>query len=327
MSILVVGGAGYIGSHTVKLLDAAGMEPVVFDNLSSGHEWALRWGKFERGDLADPEAIRAVLARHDVRAVIHFAALIQVGESVTDPSKYFRANFVNTLNLLDAMVGAGVREIVFSSSAAVYGDPVRVPLDEDHPLAPLSPYGDSKLMIEKVLARYERAYGMRSAALRYFNAAGADPDGELGEAHPTESHLIPLAIQAALGRGRPLSVFGTDYPTPDGTAVRDYVHVNDLAAAHVAALRHLAGGGASFVANVGIGRGYSVKEVMATVEKVAGLPVPHQLAPRRPGDSPVLVADPGRIRGLLSWKPQHAELEEIVAHAWNWERRRPRGGE
>ncbi|HVT07712.1 MAG TPA: UDP-glucose 4-epimerase GalE [Polyangia bacterium] len=327
MSILVVGGAGYIGSHTVKLLDAAGMEPVVFDNLSSGHEWALKWGKFERGDLADPVAIRTVLKRHDVRAVIHFAALIQVGESVTDPSKYFRANFVNTLNLLDEMVAAGVREIVFSSSAAVYGDPVRVPLDEEHPLAPLSPYGDSKLMIEKVLARYERAYGVRSAALRYFNAAGADPAGELGEAHPTESHLIPLAIQAALGRGRPLSVFGTDYPTPDGTAVRDYVHINDLAAAHVAALRHLAGGGASFVANVGIGRGYSVKEVMATVEKVAGLPVPHQLAPRRPGDSPVLVADPSRIRGLLGWKPQYAELEEIVAHAWKWEQRRPRGGE
>ena len=246
------------------------MEPVVFDNLSSGHEWALRWGKFERGDLADPDAIRAVLARHDVRAVIHFAALIQVGESVTDPSKYFRANFVNTLNLLDAMVAAGVREIVFSSSAAVYGDPIRVPIDEDHPVAPLSPYGDSKLMIEKVLARYERAYGVRLSALRYFNAAGADPGGELGEAHPTESHLIPLALQAALGRGRPLSVFGTDYPTPDGTAVRDYVHVNDLAAAHVAALRHLAGGGASFVANVGIGRGYSVREVLATVEKFPG---------------------------------------------------------
>jgi UDP-arabinose 4-epimerase len=325
MSILVVGGAGYIGSHTVKLLDAAGMQPVVFDNLSSGHEWALRWGTFERGDLADPAAIRAVLARHQVRAVIHFAALIQVGESVTDPSKYFRANVFNTLNLLDAMVDAGVRDIVFSSSAAVYGEPIRVPIDEEHPLAPLSPYGDSKLMVEKILARYERAHGLRSAALRYFNAAGADPSGDIGEAHPTESHLIPLALQAALGRGRPLALFGTDYPTPDGTAVRDYVHVADLAAAHVAALRHLEAGRPSFVANVGTGRGYSVREVMATVEKVSGLTVPHQLAARRPGDTPVLVADANRIRSLLGWQPQYPDLEEIVSHAWAWERGRPGG--
>ena len=284
MSILVVGGAGYIGSHTVKLLDAAGMEPVVFDNLSSGHEWALRWGKFERGDLADPDAIRAVLARHEVDAVIHFAALIQVGESVTDPSKYFRANFVNTLNLLDAMVAAGVREIVFSSSAAVYGDPIRVPIDEDHPVAPLSPYGDSKLMIEKVLARYERAYGLRSAALRYFNAAGADPGGELGEAHPTESHLIPLAMQAALGRGRPLSRVRDRLPDA-GRHRRARLHS-----------RQRPGRGARRGSAPPGGRRRQLRRQRrhrprllgprgpGHCRKVAGLPVPHQLAPRRAGD-------------------------------------------
>jgi UDP-arabinose 4-epimerase len=318
MSILVVGGAGYIGSHTAKLLAEAGHPPIVFDNLSSGHRWALRWGTFEEGDLADPASIAAVLRRHEVEAVIQFAALIQVGESVREPRKYFRGNLVNTLNLLDAMVDAGVRNIVFSSTAAVYGDPIQVPIPEDHPLAPVSPYGDTKLAVEQVLRRYETAYGLRSAILRYFNAAGADPSGEIGEAHPEESHLIPLAIDAALGRRPPLQIFGTDYPTPDGTAVRDYVHVVDLAQAHRLALDHLAAGKPSFVANVGTGQGHSVREVIAAVEQVSGRQVPHAFAPRRAGDAPVLVADPARIQGLLGWRPGRPALDQIVADAWAW---------
>jgi UDP-arabinose 4-epimerase len=321
VSILVVGGAGYIGSHTAKALVAAGVEPIVFDNLSSGHRWALRWGAFEEGDLANPESIAAVFRRHEIRAVIQFAALIQVGESVRNPRKYYRGNVVNTLNLLDAMVDAGVREIVFSSTAAVYGDPVQVPIPEDHPLFPVSPYGDSKLTVERILHRYGEAYGLRSATLRYFNAAGADPDGEIGEEHDEESHLIPLAMRAALGRRDPLEIFGADYPTPDGTAVRDYVHVVDLAQAHLLALRHLAAGHGSFTANVGTGQGHSVTEVIAAVERVSGLPVPRRSVARRAGDAPVLLADPTRIKAMLGWQPRYPELETMVAHSWRWENR------
>ena len=318
MSILVVGGAGYIGSQTTKQLAQAGLDPVVFDNLSSGHEWALRWGAFERGDLANPAAIRAVFARHTITAVVHFAALIQVGESVRDPRKYWRGNVVNTLNLLDAMLDAGVRQIVFSSTAAVYGDPVQVPIPEDHPLAPVSPYGDTKLAIERVLQRYGTAYGLRSVILRYFNAAGADPGGELGEAHPEESHLIPLVIDAALGRRPPVSIFGSDYATPDGTAVRDYVHVADLADAHVLAVQRLASGGGDLVANVGTGQGHSVAEVIRAVERAAGRPVPTAAAPRRAGDPPALVSDASRLKAVLGWTPRHAALDAMVRHAWAW---------
>lgn len=321
MSILIIGGAGYIGSHTAKALAATGEQPIVFDNLSSGHRSALRWGTFVEGDLADPEAIAAVLRQHRVRAVIQFAALIQVGESVRDPRKYFRGNVVNTLNLLDAMVDAGVREIVFSSTAAVYGDPIQVPIPEDHPLSPVSPYGDSKLMVERILRRYGEAYGLRAAILRYFNAAGADPEREIGEDHPEESHLIPLALRAALGRRGPLDVYGSDYPTPDGTAVRDYVHVADLAQAHLLALRHLAAGQGSFTANVGTGQGHSVAAVIAAVEQVSGRKVPHHVAPRRAGDAPVLLADPSRIRALLGWTPRYPDLKDMVAHSWAWENR------
>jgi UDP-arabinose 4-epimerase len=321
VSILIIGGAGYIGSHTAKALAAAGEPPIVFDNLSSGHRSALRWGTFVQGDLADPEAILDVLRRQQVRAVIQFAALIQVGESVRDPRKYFRGNVVNTLNLLDAMVDAGVREIVFSSTAAVYGDPIQVPIPEDHPLSPVSPYGDSKLMVERILRRYGEAYGLRAAILRYFNAAGADPAGEIGEDHPEESHLIPLAMRAALGHRGPLEVYGSDYPTADGTAVRDYVHVADLAQAHLLALGHLAAGQGSFTANVGTGQGHSVAEVIAAVERVSGRPVPHRVVARRAGDAPVLLADPSRIRALLGWTPRHPDLKDMVAHAWAWENR------
>jgi UDP-arabinose 4-epimerase len=317
VSVLIVGGAGFIGSQTAKHVAAAGLSPVVFDNLSSGHRWALRWGAFEEGDLADRAALDRVLAKHAVSAVIHFASFIQVGESVRDPRKYFQNNVVATLTLLDALVAAGVRDVVFSSSAAVYGAPVRVPLDEGHPVDPLSPYGDSKMFVERVLRWYGDAYGMRWVALRYFNAAGADPDGELGEEHESESHLIPLAIAAATG-GAPLSVFGTDYPTPDGTAIRDYVHVADLADAHVLALRHLAGGGASFAANVGTGQGHSVREVITAVERIAGRPVARREVARRAGDSPELVADPRKIAATLGWRPRHPELDVMVEHAHRW---------
>jgi UDP-arabinose 4-epimerase len=321
VSVLIVGGAGFIGSQTAKHVAAAGLEPVVFDNLSSGHRWALRWGAFEEGDLADRAALDRVLAKHAVTSVIHFAGFIQVGESVRDPRKYFQNNLVSTLTLLDAMVAAGVRDIVFSSSAAVYGAPVRVPLDEAHPIDPLSPYGDSKAMVERFLRWYGDAHALRWAALRYFNAAGADPDGELGEDHESESHLIPLALEAALG-GPGLSVFGTDYPTPDGTAIRDYVHVADLADAHVLALRHLAGGGASFAANVGTGIGHSVRAVITSVERITGRPVARREVARRAGDSPELVADPRKIQALLGWRPKHAELEVMVDHAHRWRRSR-----
>ena len=318
MSILIVGGAGFIGSHTAKLIAASGRKPVVFDNLSSGHRWALRWGVFEEGDLADRAAIDAVLERHDVEAVIDFAAHIEVGESVRNPRKYFRNNLVNTLNLLDAMVDKGVKQIVFSSTAAVYGDPIAVPIPEDHRLLPVNPYGESKLFVERTLRWYGEAYGLRWAALRYFNAAGADPGGEIGEDHAPESHLIPLAIKAALGQRGELQIFGTDYPTPDGTAVRDYIHVVDLAQAHLLALDHLAAEKGSFAANIGTGVGHSVREVLAAVEQVSGRPVPRREVGRRPGDAPALVADPGRVQQLLNFRPQYPDLLTIVEHAWNW---------
>jgi UDP-glucose-4-epimerase GalE len=317
VNVLIVGGAGFIGSQTAKHVAAAGLTPVVFDNMSSGHRWALRWGVFEEGDIGDRQAVDRVLAEHSISAVIHLASFIQVGESVREPRKYFQNNLAATLTLLDAMVARGVRNIVFSSSAAVYGNPVRVPLDEEHPIAPLSPYGDSKMFVERVLHWYGGAYGLRWATLRYFNAAGADPDGELGEEHESESHLIPLALSAALG-GPGLSVFGTDYPTRDGTAIRDYIHVADLSDAHVLALRHLAGGGASFAANVGTGTGHSVQEVINSVERIAGRPVVRQAVARREGDSPELVADARKIKALLGWRPRHPELDVMVEHAHRW---------
>jgi UDP-arabinose 4-epimerase len=317
MAILIVGGAGFIGSHTAKLIAAAGMDPVIFDNLGSGHRWALRWGPFEEGDLADAAAIDRVFKKHANTAVIQFAAHIEVGESVRNPGKYFRNNFACTQNLLDAMVANRVHDIVFSSTAAVYGTPVEVPMREEHPLAPLSPYGDSKLFVERMLRWYGDAHGLRWAALRYFNAAGADPDGEIGEDHQPESHLVPLAIRAALGKGE-LQVFGTDYPTPDGTALRDYVHVVDLSQAHILALRHLARGGDSFAANIGTGHGHSVREVIAAVESVSGRPVPRREVARRPGDAPALVADPRKAKALLGWEPRYPDMRTMVEHAWAW---------
>jgi len=316
--VLVTGGAGYIGSHTCKALAAAGYSPVALDNLVHGHRWAVRWGPFEQADLADREAIERVLRRHDIGAVIHFAAYAYVGESMADPGKYFRNNVAHTLNLLEAMRAVGVGRIVFSSTCATYGVPEAVPIAEGERQLPVNPYGESKLFIERALYWHGAAHGLRWTALRYFNAAGADPDGEIGEDHDPETHLIPLAIETALGRRRELQVLGTDYPTPDGTAVRDYVHVTDLADAHVRALRHLEGEGPSGALNLGTGRGHSVREVIAMVERVSGRKVSARNAPRRAGDPPVLVAAPGRARELLGWEPRWSSLETIVQTAHRW---------
>ena len=321
MRVLVTGGAGYIGSHTAKALAKAGHELVVLDNFSGGHRWAVKWGPCVEGDLADPAVVKSALKAYGIDAVMHFAASIQVGESVRDPKKYFWNNVVNTLRLLDAMIEAGVAHIVFSSSAAVYGNPEKVPIPEEHPTRPVSPYGDTKLMMERALERYGAAYGVRWMALRYFNAAGADPEGELGEEHEPETHLIPLVIRAALGRSPHVEVYGTDYPTPDGTALRDYIHVADLADAHVKALEYLARGGESRALNLGTGQGHTVREVIAAVAKARGSPVPTRDAPRREGDPPALVADPTKAMGFLKWKPRCSDLVTIVESAWRWHER------
>lgn len=324
MRILVTGGAGYIGSHTSKYLAAAGHEPIAFDDLSQGHEWAVKWGPLERGSLAEPARLAEVFAAHEIDAVVHFAASALVGESMSHPAKYFRNNTVATLNLLEAMRAAGVGTIVFSSTCATFGDPVRMPIDETHPQAPVNPYGESKLMIEKMLRWYGEIHGLRWMALRYFNAAGADPDGEIGEDHDPESHLIPLVIGAAQGARPPVKIFGTDYPTPDGTAVRDYIHVMDLADAHLRALDRLGRGTPSQAINLGTGRGHSVKEVVDTVARVSGRDVPFVEAPRRAGDPPELVAAPARAREVLGWTCRYADLETIVRHAWTWHERHAR---
>jgi UDP-arabinose 4-epimerase len=316
--ILVTGGAGYIGSHTCKALAAAGAHPIVFDNLSTGHREAVRFGPLVVGDLADRAPLERTLRDERIDAVIHFAASAYVGESMVDPAKYFRNNVTGTLTLLEALQATGVATMVFSSTCATYGVPTQVPIPEGHAQQPVNPYGESKLFIEKALHWYGVCHGLRWLALRYFNAAGADPAGELGENHEPETHLIPLAIQAALGQRGALKVMGTDYATPDGTAVRDYIHVTDLADAHVRALGFLLQGGASGALNLGTGRGHSVRDVIAAVESASGRPVPHEDAPRRAGDPPALVAAPGRAADVLGWVPEHSALETIVRSALRW---------
>ena len=321
MKVLVTGGAGCIGSHTAKALAQAGHEPIVFDDLRTGHIENVRWGPFVNACLDDAAGIRGALAGHRIDAVVHFAASAYVGESMHDPVAYFRNNVANTLNLLEAMLTAGVRTIVFSSSCATYGVPPASPIVESMPQRPVNPYGESKGMVERMLRWMGEIHDMGWIALRYFNAAGADPDGDLGESHAPETHLIPLAIAAALG-GEPLRVFGADYPTPDGTPIRDYVHVTDLAAAHVAALDALASGGTSGGLNLGTGRGHSVREVLEAVERATGVPVPHVVGPRRAGDPPILVADLSAARAALHWEPRFTSLDEIVATAVAWARTR-----
>jgi UDP-glucose-4-epimerase GalE len=321
-SILVTGGAGYIGSHTCKSLHHAGFNPVTFDNLVYGHREAVRWGPFIEGDLSDKALLENTLVEHGIEAVIHFAAFAYVGESMEQPQKYFENNVVNSLNLLAAMHAAGIGHIVFSSTCATYGIPEHVPIDESHPQQPVNPYGESKLFVERVLKWHGVAHGLKSAALRYFNAAGADADGEIGEDHEPETHLVPLVIQAALGLREQVSIFGTDYPTPDGTAIRDYIHVTDLGDAHVRALEHLLGGGESLALNLGTGRGYSVRDVITSVENVSGRTVPVINAPRRPGDPPELVADAAAARQKLGWEPQYSGLDHITKTALDWHQSR-----
>jgi UDP-glucose-4-epimerase GalE len=316
--ILVTGGAGYIGSHAARLLSRAGFEPVVLDNLSTGHRDNVRWGPFVAGDLADGDLVRRTLQEHDITAVIHFAASAYVGESMQQPRKYFRNNVVNSLNLLDAMLDTGVHTIVFSSSCATYGIPDSLPIREEQLQHPVNPYGESKLFVERAIHWYGERYGLQWTALRYFNVAGADPEGELGEEHSPETHLIPLVIEAALGRREHIEILGTDYPTPDGSAVRDYIHVADLATAHVAALQHLLEGGDSTALNLATGHGYSVREVVRAVEQVSGREVPVRCAQRREGDPPRLVADPHRAEQILGWCAEHSGLQEIVETAWRW---------
>ncbi len=319
MRVLVVGGAGYIGSHMVKMLLGAGHEVITLDNLSSGHRDAVLGGTFVEGDLADLGCLTQVFEQHKPEAVMHFASYIQVGESVRKPDIYYRNNVTNTLNLLDVMLKYDVKKFIFSSTAAVFGEPDYVPIDEAHPNRPLNPYGRSKWMIEQVLADYSKAFDLRSVCLRYFNAAGADPEGQLGERHDPETHLIPLILQAASGRRDSIQVFGRDYDTPDGTCIRDYIHIVDLCSAHLAALEYLTKGGSSDRFNLGNGSGFSVQEVIDAVQKVSGKQVNVINGPRREGDPARLVADAKRARGILAWQPTYTALDTIVSHAWQWE--------
>ncbi|MCE5360301.1 UDP-glucose 4-epimerase GalE [Candidatus Igneacidithiobacillus taiwanensis] len=320
--ILVVGGAGYIGSHMVKMLAQAGHRVVVLDNLCTGFADAARYGTLVEGDLADSALLDRLFGEQHFAAVLHFAALSQVGESMQIPARYYRNNVANTLNLLDAMDRHGVRSFLFSSTAAIFGEPEYTPIDEAHPTRPINPYGRSKRMVEEMLGDLGRSQGLRAVCLRYFNAAGADPEGELGERHDPESHLIPLVLQAASGRRPQIAVFGSDYDTPDGTCIRDYIHVWDLCSAHLLALEHLLDGGASLALNLGNGLGFSVQEVIDTARRVTGKDIPVRAEARRPGDPAILVADSQQARSTLGWQPQYAELDTIIAHAWAWEQQK-----
>lgn len=318
MNVLVTGGAGYIGSHACKALAGAGYIPVTLDNFDYGHHWAVKWGPLVEGDLADKALLRKILSDYKIKAVMHFAAYAYVGESMTEPGKYFRNNAGNTINLLDAMVECNVNRIVFSSTCATYGLPDRVPIDEQHPQRPVNPYGESKLFVERALHWYSSAHGIRTAALRYFNAAGADPDIEIGEDHHPETHLIPLVIDTALGHRPHVDVYGSDYPTADGSAIRDYIHVTDLATAHVQALGKLQTGSENLYLNLGTGQGYSVREVISMVEQVSGKTVDIRMAPRRAGDPAELVAATGLAAEVLGWKPEYSSLQTIIETALRW---------
>lgn len=325
MRILVTGGAGYIGSHVVKALQATEHEIVVLDNLTKGHKQAVQGVRLIEADLADAERLAEIFASTMIDGVIHLAADSQVGESMENPAKYYRNNVLNGFNLLEAMRAAGTRLLVFSSTAAVYGEPEVVPITEEHPTRPTNTYGRTKLHFEEMLADYERAYGLKYISLRYFNAAGADSSGEIGEDHDPESHLIPIVLRQVLGGGAPLAIFGTDYATPDGTCVRDYIHVNDLASAHLLAIEALARGAQSSVYNLGNSKGYSVREVIETASKVVGQPIAAFEHPRRAGDPAVLIASSERLKRELGWEPQFPELETIIATAWKWHKDHPNG--
>jgi UDP-glucose-4-epimerase GalE len=325
-TVLVTGGAGYIGSHAAKALQRAGYRVVVYDNLVAGHRRAVKYGELVEGDISDVAAVRAALRAHDVFAVMHFAAFLDVGESVRNPVKYYRNNVVGALSVLEAMAAESVKHLVFSSTCATYGEPIETPITESHPQNPINSYGETKLAVERALPHFERAYGISSVAMRYFNASGADPEGEIGEDHSPEIHLIPRAIEAATG-GPGLTVFGDDYPTPDGTCLRDYIHVSDLATAHILALEAIAETGKSGAYNLGTGHPHSVREVINTVQCVTGRTVPWTLGPRRPGDPAVLYAAAHKAQRELRWTPRYPELETIVRTAWDWHRTHPHGFE
>ena len=320
----MTGGAGYIGSHAAKALHTAGYRVVVFDNLVAGHRSAVKFGEFIEGEIADVAAVRTAIRRHGIGAVMHFAAFLDVGESVRDPFRYYRNNVVGALGVLEAMAAESVGRFVFSSTCATYGEPIETPITESHPQHPINAYGESKLAVERALPHFERAHGIHWAALRYFNASGADPEGEIGEDHSPEIHLIPRAIEAATG-GRGLQVFGDDYPTPDGTCLRDYVHVTDLADAHVRALEAVAETGKSGAYNLGTGHPHSVRQVVDAVSAVVGSPVSWTMGPRRPGDPAVLFAAPQKAKAALHWTPKFVDIEAIVRTAWNWHRAHPHG--
>lgn len=319
--ILVTGGAGYIGCHGVLALQNAGYEVLVLDNLVYGHrktvEEVLK-AELIVGDTSDRHLLDQIFTVHNINAVMHFAAYAYVGESVTNPAKYYRNNVVGTLTLLEAMLEANIKHFVFSSTCATYGEPQQIPIPESHPQSPINPYGMSKLMVEQILADFNSAYDFKSVAFRYFNAAGADPEGRMGEDHNPETHLIPLILETALGQRDHISVFGSDYSTPDGTCIRDYIHVTDLADAHVLGLEYLLKGGASTAFNLGNGNGYSVKEVIETAKKITQKPIKVVISDRRAGDPPMLVGSSDRAREILGWQPQYADLSQIVQHAWNW---------
>ena len=321
MHVLVVGGAGYIGSHMVKLLDRRGCEVTVLDDLSAGYRDAVKAGRFVLGDLGELEVLEDLFQTCRFDGVMHFASHIQVGESVREPAKYYRNNVFKTQRLLDAMVAHRVKSFIFSSTAAIFGEPVRIPIDEVHPRNPINPYGCGKWMVEQMLRDYDVAYGLKSVCLRYFNAAGADPEGELGERHEPETHLIPLVLRAAAGRLPEITVFGTDYDTPDGTCIRDYIHVTDLCEAHWLALQRLWAGGESTAYNLGNGNGFSVREVIDAARTITSRDIPVQYGARRSGDPARLVADARRARAELGWEPRHADLATMIAHAWRWELR------
>jgi UDP-arabinose 4-epimerase len=317
-NVLVTGGAGYIGSHACKALDEAGFTPITYDNLTTGHEWAVRWGPLVRGDLLDRHRLDETMRQYRPSAVLHFAACSSVDESVKQPLKYYTNNVVGTINLLEAMHQNAVRDIVFSSTCATYGNPKTVPLSEDHPQNPINPYGASKLMIERILTDFSAASDLRSISLRYFNAAGADPEGELGEEHDIETRLIPLVLAAAKGTAPDVTIHGTDYATEDGTCIRDYIHVSDLAEAHVLALNALMKERRSESYNLGCGEGFSVREVIQTARAVTGRTITVVEGPRRPGDPPQLIADATKARGELGWQVRYDDLNEIIATAWSW---------
>ena len=325
MKVPVTGGAGYIGSHTCKALAAAGHEVLVYDNLSTGFRKLVKWGEFIRGDILDGEKLRTCLHKHKPEGIIHFAAFSQVGESVCNPGKYIHNNVGGTLNILESMRDTGVRNIVVSSTAAVYGIPERCPITEDMPAHPINPYGETKLFMEWMLADFARAYGISWAALRYFNAAGADSEGECGECHSPETHLIPRALMAVTSELEDFRVMGSDYPTPDGTCIRDYIHTSDLASAHRLALEYLLRGGKSEIFNLGSEHGLSVREIVEAAREVTGVDFPVKLAPRRAGDPAVLIASNRKAREVLGWVPQHSDAHTILASAWKWHRDHPNG--